>query len=203
MKLSGQLKALANETTRSHNAKYGAGDNQFGVKHDDIRLLAKKIKTNPELAMSLWETGNLDAQLLATLLIKPKTLSAQDVDRMVRSVTFAHVADWLHSYVVKHYNTVEKLFAAIRRSLSFGKYRMLVQYHDALGYPVIADLDPKGDVIDDELVLKVTEFRATGVPGAQPDNVPGREWPMEPGRCGASAPRNADRRAADRRSGSP
>ena len=81
------LKALANETTRKHNTKYGAGDNQFGVKHGDIRVLAKKIKTNHELAMSLWETGNADAQLLATLLIKPKTLSAQEVDRLVRSVT--------------------------------------------------------------------------------------------------------------------
>jgi 3-methyladenine DNA glycosylase AlkD len=107
-----QLKALANETTRAHNTKYGAGDNQFGVKHGDIRVLAKKIKTNHELAMSLWETGNVDAQLLATLLIKPKTLSAQEVDRMVRSVTFAHVADWLNSYVVKQHPT-RRVFAGI------------------------------------------------------------------------------------------
>ena len=57
-----QLKALANEATRAHNTKYGAGDNQFGVKHGDIRVLAKKIKADHELAMSLWETGNIDAQ---------------------------------------------------------------------------------------------------------------------------------------------
>jgi hypothetical protein len=64
--------------------------------------------------------------------------------------------------VYEHYNTVEKLFAAIRRSLSLGKYRMIVQYDADLGYPVIADLDPRFEVADDELVLKVTEFRATG-----------------------------------------
>jgi 3-methyladenine DNA glycosylase AlkD len=104
-----QLKALANETTRAHNPKYGAGHNQFGVKHGDIRVLAKKIKTNHALAMSLWETGNVDAQLLATLLIKPKTLSAQEVDRMVRSVAFAHVADWLNPYVVKQHPDKETL----------------------------------------------------------------------------------------------
>src|SRR5262245_64998919 len=68
-----QLKALGNEKTRAHNTKYGAGDNQFGVKHGDIRALAKKLQFNQELAMPLWETGNVDAQLLATLLIKPKT----------------------------------------------------------------------------------------------------------------------------------
>ena len=104
-----QLKALANETTRVHNIKYGAGNNQFGVKHGDIRALAKKIKTNHELAMSLWTTGNVDAQLLATLLIKPDTLSAKEVDRMVRTVAFSHVADWLHSYVVKQHPDKETL----------------------------------------------------------------------------------------------
>ena len=60
-----QLKALGNEATRKHNAKWGAGDNQFGVKLGDLRMLAKKIKTNHELALSLWKTGNVDAQFLA------------------------------------------------------------------------------------------------------------------------------------------
>ena len=46
-----QLKALGNEKMRAHNTKYGAGD-QFGVKHGDIRVLAKKIKTDHKLAMS-------------------------------------------------------------------------------------------------------------------------------------------------------
>ena len=104
-----QLKALSDEKTRKHNTKYGAGDNQFGVKHGDIRVLAKKIKTNHELAMSLWETGNADAQLLATLLMKPKSLPAKDVDRLVRSVAFSHVADWLMSYVVKQHPDKESL----------------------------------------------------------------------------------------------
>ena len=104
-----QLESLGNEGLRDYNAKSGAGDKQFGVKLGDIRVLAKKIKTNPELAMSLWETGNVDAQLLATLLIKPKNLSAEEMDRMVRSITFAHVADWLISYVVKQHPDKETL----------------------------------------------------------------------------------------------
>jgi 3-methyladenine DNA glycosylase AlkD len=104
-----QLKALGNEKTRAHNTKYGAGDNQFGVKHGDIRVLAKKIGSNHELAMALWETGNADAQLLATLVIKPKNLSSAEMDRMVRSISFAHVADWLINYVVKQHPDKETL----------------------------------------------------------------------------------------------
>ena len=104
-----QLKALGNEATRKHNARWGAGDNQFGVKHGDIRALAKKLKANPELAMPLWKTGNIDAQYLSILLIKPKDLSAKEVDRLVRSVSFAWVAEWLISYVVKQHLDKETL----------------------------------------------------------------------------------------------
>jgi 3-methyladenine DNA glycosylase AlkD len=94
---------------RAQNAKSGAGANQFGVKHGDIRVLAKKIKADHKLAMSLWATGNIDAQYLAILLIKPKDLSAREVDRLVRSVTFAWVADWLNSYVVAKHPDKEAL----------------------------------------------------------------------------------------------
>jgi 3-methyladenine DNA glycosylase AlkD len=104
-----QLKALGNEAMRKQNAKWRAGDTQFGVKHGDIRALAKKLKANPELAMPLWKTGNIDAQYLAILLMKPKELSAKEVDRLVRSVTFAWVAEWLISYVVKQHADKETL----------------------------------------------------------------------------------------------
>jgi 3-methyladenine DNA glycosylase AlkD len=104
-----QLNALGNAKVRAQNAKSGAGDNQFGVSLGDIRALAKKIRTDHELALSLWETGNIDAQFLATLLIQPKKLSAKEMDRMVRSVSFVRVADWLNAYVVRQHPDKEAL----------------------------------------------------------------------------------------------
>jgi 3-methyladenine DNA glycosylase AlkD len=104
-----QLEALGNEKVRAQNSKNGAGDNQFGVRLGDIRKLAAKIKTNHALAIALWETRNIDARLLAILLINPKNLSGDELDRMVRSVGFAQVADWLNSYVVKKYPDKETL----------------------------------------------------------------------------------------------
>jgi 3-methyladenine DNA glycosylase AlkD len=104
-----QLEALGNAKVRAQNAKGGAGDNQFGVSLGDIRVLAKKIRTNHELALSLWETGNIDAQFLAALLIQPKKLPAAEMDRMVRSLTFVRVADWLISYVVRQHPDKEAL----------------------------------------------------------------------------------------------
>jgi len=104
-----QLKSLGNEKVRAHNKKYGAGANQFGVPLGNIRKLAAKIKTDDQLAIALWDSGNIDARLLAILLIKPKTLSRDEMDRMVRSVDFVHVADWLNSYVVKNHPDKESL----------------------------------------------------------------------------------------------
>jgi 3-methyladenine DNA glycosylase AlkD len=104
-----QLKALGSAKVRAQNAKSGAGNNQFGVSLGDIRVLAKKIRTDHPLALSLWDTGNVDAQFLAALLVQPKQLSAKDLDRMVRTITFVRVADWLNAYVVRQHPDKEVL----------------------------------------------------------------------------------------------
>lgn len=109
-----QLESLGDETRRKHNSKVGpdgiagAGDNQFGVKTGDIRKLAKKIKTNHDLALKLWKTGNIDAQMLAILIMNPKELSAKELDKMVREARFAWVAEWLNAYIVKEQAPAEK-----------------------------------------------------------------------------------------------
>lgn len=104
-----KLEALGTEQMRAQNAKNGVGKNQYGVRMGDIRKLAKEIKTNHELSLELWNTKNIDARFLAILLIKPKSLSASEMDRMVKSVKFANVADWLNSYVVKKHPDKEAL----------------------------------------------------------------------------------------------
>lgn len=104
-----QLKALGDAKVRAQNAKGGAGDNQFGVSLGDIRVLAKKIKANHALALALWDTGNADAQFLAALLIEPKKLCAEELDRLVRSISFVRVADWLNSYIVTKHPEKEAL----------------------------------------------------------------------------------------------
>ncbi|HEX2834309.1 MAG TPA: DNA alkylation repair protein [Thermoanaerobaculia bacterium] len=104
-----ELQELGNPKVWSQNAKGGAGENQFGVSLGDIRVLAKKIRTDHPLALSLWETGNADAQFLAALLLQPKKLSADEMDRMVRSVAFVRVADWFNAYVARQHPDKEAL----------------------------------------------------------------------------------------------
>lgn len=103
------LKSLGNEKVFAQNVKNGAGKNQFGVKRGDIRAVADKIKTNHALALELWKTENIDARLLATLIIQPKKLSAKELDEMVKSIAFVQEADWLNAYVVKDHPQKEVL----------------------------------------------------------------------------------------------
>ncbi len=104
-----QLEALGDEKVRQHNRKNGAGENQFGVRMGDIRKLAKEIKADHALALALWETGNIDARLLAILLLKPKNLSSDELDWMVRSANYSQLADWLNAYVVANHPDKEAL----------------------------------------------------------------------------------------------
>lgn len=104
-----KLESLGDDARRKHNTKSGAPENQFGVKLGDVRALAKKIKADQELALKLWETGNVEAQLLATLILKPKSLSADELDRLTRSTTCAQVAEWLNGYVVAQHPEKESL----------------------------------------------------------------------------------------------
>lgn len=104
-----KLESLGDEKRRAYNVKIGAGKaKQFGVATGDIRTLAKKIKTDHELALQLWKTGNIDAQLLAILLMKPKSLSASALDKMVRGPMFVWVADWFNAYIVKEQPPADK-----------------------------------------------------------------------------------------------
>ncbi len=104
-----ELETLGRDDVRARNVKLGAGDAQYGVRLGDVRMLAKRIGSDHELGLALWETGNLDARLLAVLVLKPKRLSTDDVDRLVRSADFVQVADWFNAYVVKAHPEKETL----------------------------------------------------------------------------------------------
>jgi 3-methyladenine DNA glycosylase AlkD len=104
-----QLEALGDAKVRERNARLGAGARQFGVKMGDIRKVAKSLGADHDLGLALWKSGNLDARLLAILLIKPQALSAKELDSMVRAATFPGLADWLNAYVVKQHPDKETL----------------------------------------------------------------------------------------------
>jgi 3-methyladenine DNA glycosylase AlkD len=103
------LERYGSAKVREMNARNGAGENQFGVKMGDIRAIAKSIKTNHELGLALWESDNVEAMLLATLIMKPTLLSEDDLERMTAAVTYTWLADWLMSNVTRKHPAKEAL----------------------------------------------------------------------------------------------
>lgn len=100
------IDGLRDEATRAVNAR--AGD-LHAVKLGDLRALAKRIKTDHELARELWRTGDPDARLLTTLVCRPKAFPADELDAMVRATDFTKLLDWVVSYVVKVSRHAEEL----------------------------------------------------------------------------------------------
>src|SRR5690348_7158931 len=92
-----KLASLSDEARRAHNVKAGAPENQYGVKLGDVRALAKKLGTDHELALELWKTGNVEAQLVAALILEPEQLSGSELDALMRTTSCAQVADWMNS----------------------------------------------------------------------------------------------------------
>jgi hypothetical protein len=76
--------------------------------------------------------------------------------------------------VYEYYNSIDKLFDAIRRAIKFGGYKIAVDYDADLGFPSHAALDPRKTVVDDELVFKVTGFRKIRPPASDMPNEAGR-----------------------------
>ncbi|GAA3997874.1 DNA alkylation repair protein [Streptomyces plumbiresistens] len=93
-----ELAELEDPKARAVNEKHG---DDHGVNLGKLRALAKRLKTQQELACRLWETDDTAARLLAILICRPKGFERDELDAMVREARAPKVHDWLVNYVVK------------------------------------------------------------------------------------------------------
>jgi 3-methyladenine DNA glycosylase AlkD len=93
-----ELAELEDPKTREVNEKHG---DDHGVNLSKLRALAKRLKTQQELACQLWGTDDTAARLLAILICRPKAFERDELDVMLREARTPKVHDWLVNYVVK------------------------------------------------------------------------------------------------------
>ncbi|CAM5477624.1 DNA alkylation repair protein OS=Streptomyces tendae OX=1932 GN=GUR47_12990 PE=4 SV=1 [Streptomyces tendae] len=93
-----ELAALDDPKVRAVNEKHG---DDHGVNLTKLRALAKRLRTQPELARRLWATGDSAARLLGLLICRPKSFERDELDTMLRETRTPKVHDWLVNYVVK------------------------------------------------------------------------------------------------------
>ncbi|MEV4392121.1 DNA alkylation repair protein [Nonomuraea sp. NPDC049607] len=104
-----ELAALEDPRAREVNERHG---DDHGVNLGKLRALAKRLKTQQELACELWATGDTAARLLAMLICRPKAFGRDELDAMVRQARRPKVHDWLVNYVVKKSPYAEELRVA-------------------------------------------------------------------------------------------
>jgi 3-methyladenine DNA glycosylase AlkD len=80
------LKSLGTEQNRKTYRRHGAGEDVYGVSFAHLKDLKKKIKTDHELAVALWNSGNHDARVLAGMIADPRRLDGETLDAWARGL---------------------------------------------------------------------------------------------------------------------
>ncbi|MGO1975288.1 MAG: DNA alkylation repair protein [Propionibacteriaceae bacterium] len=93
-----ELAELEDPKLRAANERRG---DDHGVNLSRVRAIAKRLKTQHELARELWATDDTAARLLALLICRPKAFEQDELDTMLRESRAPKVQDWLVNYVVK------------------------------------------------------------------------------------------------------
>ncbi|NUP17721.1 MAG: DNA alkylation repair protein, partial [Streptomyces sp.] len=101
-----ELAELDDPKARAVNEKHG---DDHGVNLTKLRALAKRLKTQQDLARELWKTDDTAAKLLALLICRPKAFDRAELDTMLRQARTPKVHDWLVNYVVKKNPHAEEL----------------------------------------------------------------------------------------------
>jgi 3-methyladenine DNA glycosylase AlkD len=105
-KIMAELALLENPKLRAANEERG---DDHGVNLSAMRALAKRLKTQHELARELWATGDTAARLLATLIARPKAFSADELDAMIRDISAPKLLDWFIVNIVNPGKYAEEL----------------------------------------------------------------------------------------------
>jgi hypothetical protein len=82
-----ELEKKGSEQTRKTFARHGVTIPMFGVKVADLKVIAKKIRGQQELALALYDTGNYDAMYLAGMVADGTLMSKRQLERWAKATT--------------------------------------------------------------------------------------------------------------------
>ena len=94
-----ELKKKGSEQTRKIYTNHGAGDNIFGVKVADLKVIAKKIKGDQELACELYDTENFDAMYLAGLVADGSQMTKKQLNDWAKKSRWYMISEYSVPFV--------------------------------------------------------------------------------------------------------
>ena len=108
-----ELEALGTAENRKVYPRHGVKEPMFGVSYASLGKLEKKLEMDHGLAVQLWQTGNHDARVFATIVADPKMATAplledwvKDLDNYVLTNAFSgyvgktpHAGDMMRTWI--------------------------------------------------------------------------------------------------------
>ena len=136
-----KLKKLGKKKTAEIYRRHGASGEVWGVSFADLGAIKKQIKTDHNIAQSLWKSGVIDAQTLALMIADPAALTSEEADEWLVQAR----ADVLLGYLAQ---------LVARTSFARDKLRRWTESEDEFprtaGYTLLAVLMAGGQIPDDE-----------------------------------------------------
>jgi len=94
-----ELKGLGSESTKKVLLKHGAKEPFYGVKIEDLKKVQKRIKTNHQLALDLYDTGISDAMYLAGLIADDGRMTKKDLQRWAEKAPWSLIGEYTVAWV--------------------------------------------------------------------------------------------------------
>lgn len=135
------LKSLGTEQNRKIYRRHGAGEDVYGVSFAHLKDLKKKIKTDHDLAVALWESGNHDARMLAGMIADPKRLDARTLDAWAAGLRSYPETDTLGGLAAKAPHARETMARWIASD---------AEWTASAGWRILAHVAQDADAIPDE-----------------------------------------------------
>jgi 3-methyladenine DNA glycosylase AlkD len=84
-KIIDELKSLSSSKGKSKQEYFGITSvNSFGLTTPQMRIIAKKLGKNHELAMQLWKTGHHEAKHIAIFIADPKLVTEKLMEELLK-----------------------------------------------------------------------------------------------------------------------
>ena len=90
-----RLEALADfEKVNLKRDKFGiSADNSLGIYHKDLKVIAKELGPNTELAIQLFNTGIYEARILCSKMFKPADITEDLMEKWVKTFDTWEICD--------------------------------------------------------------------------------------------------------------
>jgi 3-methyladenine DNA glycosylase AlkD len=94
-----ELKQRGSESIKRVLMKHGAKEPFYGVKIEDLKKIQKRVKTNHQLALELYDTGISDAMYLAGLIADDAQMTKKDLQRWVKQAYWCMLGECTVAWV--------------------------------------------------------------------------------------------------------